>query len=122
MVRFKEWTFSDGTILGLYNTQQHWISNSNGLFLIYTRKGANNDHIVRHWAPLFIAQVDLESICMLKETEKVVFPILANGGDVGNFGVTYVNDNECWVTAAVSPKDSKSNDRETIIKVAIIKW
>ncbi len=119
---FKEWTFSDGTILGSYNTQQHWISNQHGLFLVYTRKGANNDHIFRHRAPLFIAQVDPKNLCVMKETEKEVFPVPENGGDVGNFGVTYLNEDECWVTAAVSPKDSKSRDRETIIQVAIIKW
>jgi len=119
---FKEWTFSDGIKLGSYNTQQHWISNRYGLFLVYTRKGANNDHIFRHRAPLFIARVDPENLCVDKETEREVFPVPENGGDVGNFGVTYVNENECWVTAAVSPKDSKSEDRETVIQVAIIKW
>ena len=119
---YKEWTFSDGTVLGSYNTQQHWISNAHGLFLVYTRKGANNDHIVRHRAPLFIAEVDPENLSVIKETEKVVIPIPSNGGDVGNFSVTYVNENESWITAPVSPKDTKSKDRETIILVAKIRW
>ena len=119
---FKEWTFSDGTVLGSYNTQQHWISNPHGLFLVYTRKGANNDHIFRHRAPLFIAQVDPENLSVFKDTEKIIIPIPSNGGDVGNFGVTHVNENESWVTAPVSPKDSRSKDRETIVIVAKIKW
>ena len=54
----KPWTFDDGAELGSYNTQQHWLAHSDGLFLVYTRRGANNDHIVRHRAPLFMAQVD----------------------------------------------------------------
>ncbi len=119
---FKEWILSDGSLLGSYNTQQHWISNPHGLFLVYTRKGAENDHIFRNRAPLFIAQVDLKNFTVFKETEKIVLPIPSNGGDVGNFGITNINENESWVTTAVSPKDSKSKDRETIIKVAKIKW
>lgn len=45
----KEWTFDDDSILGSYNTQQHWVSHSdNALYLVYTRKGANNDEVFRH--------------------------------------------------------------------------
>ena len=54
----KPWMFDDGEDLGSYNTQQHWLTHGDGLFLVYTRRGANNDHIMRHRAPLFIAQVD----------------------------------------------------------------
>ena len=35
--------FDDGKELGNYNTQQHWVTHSDGLFLVYTRRGANND-------------------------------------------------------------------------------
>src|SRR5690606_5268454 len=51
------WTFDNGEDLGSYNTQAHWLVHSGGLFLTYTRKGANNDHIARNRAPLFTAQV-----------------------------------------------------------------
>ena len=51
------WTWDDGTDLGTYNTQPHWVTR-NALYLVYTRKSANNDHIFRHRAPLFIAQID----------------------------------------------------------------
>ena len=54
----KPWTFDDGTELGNYNTQQHWVTHSEGLFLVYTRRGAGNDHVFRHRAPLFMARVD----------------------------------------------------------------
>src|SRR5690606_32354449 len=60
----KSWKFDDGTDLGSYNTQQHWVTHSNALFLVYTRRGANNDHVARNRAPLFMAQVDPERLCV----------------------------------------------------------
>jgi hypothetical protein len=119
---FREWEFSDESWLGSYNTQQHWISNSHGLFLVYTRKGANNDHVFRHRAPLFIAQVDPEKLCVIKETEKILIPIPEDASDLGNFGISYVNDNESWVTVAVSPKNIGLVDRKTKILIAKIHW
>ena len=92
------WRFDDGQELGSYNTQQHWVTHSDGLFLVYTRKGANNDHIIRHRAPLFIAQVDPDRLCVIRGTEKILLPEL--GAYFGNFGVTEVNENETWVTDA----------------------
>ncbi len=65
----KPWLFDDGEDLGSYNTQQHWATHSDGLFLVYTRRGADNDHIVRNRAPLFIAQVDTERLCVIRATE-----------------------------------------------------
>jgi hypothetical protein len=90
------WTFDDGRELGSYNTQQHWVTHSDGLFLAYTRRGANNDHIMRNRAPLFMAQVDPERLCVIRETEKVLVP--ERGATLGNFGVVTVNENESWVT------------------------
>ena len=66
----KEWKFDDGTELGSYNTQQHWVTHSGGLYLVYTRRGANNDHVFRHRAPLFIARVDPENLTVLRATER----------------------------------------------------
>jgi len=45
------WCWDDGTELGNYNTQQHWVAHSDALYLVYTRTGANNDHVFRHRAP-----------------------------------------------------------------------
>ncbi len=64
----KPWTFDDGSDLGSYNTQQHWVTHTSGLFLVYTRRGANNDHVIRNRAPLFIAQVDPEKLCAVRAT------------------------------------------------------
>ncbi len=119
----KPWTFDDGKELGSYNTQQHWISHSDGLFLVYTRRGANNDHIMRHRAPLFMAQVDPVKLTVLRETEKIVVP--ENGATIGNFGAADISQGESWVTVAERrnykkiPKDKwKSN----FLYVAKIKW
>lgn len=91
----KRWTFDDGKELGSYNTQAHWVTHSDGLFLVYTRKGANNDHVFRHRAPLFIAQVDPERMVVLRKTERILVP--ERGAGLGNFGVTAVSENETWV-------------------------
>src|SRR5581483_5404275 len=45
-------TFDEGKYLGSYNSQQHWLAHTDGLFLSYTRRGYNNDHIPRHRAPI----------------------------------------------------------------------
>jgi hypothetical protein len=94
--RIKEWTFDDGQVLGSYNTQQHWISAGEGLFLVYTRRGADNDHIFRHRAPLFIAQVDPERLHVLRATERILLP--EDGATLGNSGVCRLSDRESLVT------------------------
>ena len=92
------WTFDDGKELGSYNTQQHWLAHSDGLFLVYTRRGANNDHMFRHRAPLFIGQVDPEKLYVVRSTERVLVP--ERGAALGNFGAAVVSEDESWVTVA----------------------
>jgi hypothetical protein len=92
----KKWTFDDGKILGNYNTQTHWVSHSDALFLVYTRRGANNDHVFRHRAPLFIARVDPDKLQVIRSTEQILVP--EKGARMGNFGVTEISPNETWVT------------------------
>ncbi len=94
----KPWLFDDGCELGSYCTQQHWITHSDGLFLVYTRRGANNDHIQRHRAPLFMARVDTDRLCVIRETERIVVP--EKGATLGNFGAVNASPDESWVTVA----------------------
>ncbi len=94
----REWRFDDGSELGNYNTQQHWVSHRQRLFLVYTRRGANNDHVFRHRAPLFMAEVDTDKLVVRKESERVLVP--ERGARLGNFGVTRISDRESWVTVA----------------------
>jgi hypothetical protein len=93
-----KWLWDDGTDLGNYNTQQHWVTHRDALFLVYTRKGAGNDHVFRHRAPLFMAQVDPAARRVVRSTERVLVP--ERGARLGNFGVTVVNERETWVTVA----------------------
>ncbi|MCX7422808.1 MAG: sialidase family protein, partial [Planctomycetia bacterium] len=92
----KKWTFDDGQDLGSYNTQAHWLVHSDGLFLTYARRGANNDHIARNRAPIFVAQVDPENLQVLRKTEKALLP--ERGVMLGNFGATEISPDESWVT------------------------
>lgn len=91
----KKWTWDDGKELGTYNTQSHWVTHSDALYLVYTRKGANNDHVFRHRAPLFIAEVDVDKLHIKKATEQILIP--EKGARYGNFGVCDVNEKETWV-------------------------
>ncbi len=54
----KVWTFDDGKDLGGYNTQQHWVTHSDSLFLSYTRPRSGNNNHSRSRAPIFMARVD----------------------------------------------------------------
>ncbi|MBN2376549.1 MAG: exo-alpha-sialidase [Sedimentisphaerales bacterium] len=114
----KPWTFEDGTELGSYNTQQHWITHSDGLFLVYTRRGAGNDHIPRNRAPLFIGQVDPEKMCVIRKSERILIP--ENNATLGNFGASAINEKESWVTVGESVL-SKSK-REASVFSARILW
>ncbi|HWA99883.1 MAG TPA: exo-alpha-sialidase [Pirellulales bacterium] len=92
------WLWDDGSDLGNYNTQQHWVTHHDGLFLVYTRRGAENDHVFRHRAPLFMAEVDPATLRVRRATERVLVP--QRGARLGNFGVVNVNENETWVTVS----------------------
>lgn len=94
----KPWTFDDGTDLGSYSTQAHWLTHADGLFLVYTRRGANNDHVFRHRAPMFVAQVDPHSLHVIRDTEQILLP--DRGVTLGNFGAAAITADEAWVTDA----------------------
>lgn len=126
----REWTWDDGRNLGNYNTQQHWVTHDDALFLVYTRRDANNDHVMRHRAPLFIGRVDPERLCVIRESERILVP--ERGARLGNFGVTEVNEHETWVTVAewMQTKPPQPHDFSICMKygsdnavfVARIRW
>ena len=118
----KPWTFDDGTELGSYNTQQHWVTHTGGLFLVYTRRGADNDHVFRHRAPLLMAQVDPDQLCVIRSTERILVP--QRGARLGNFGVTEVSAKETWVTAAewMQPVGVEKRGSDNSVWVAKIIW
>ena len=87
----KSLCFTDGSDLGNYNTMTRLLPIGNKLFLVYTRKGLNNDHIFRHRAPLMIGEVDPELAAIIRGSEQIAVP--EHGARLGNF------------TAAVSPEN-----------------
>lgn len=90
------WKWDTEQILPTYNTQSHWLICGGKLYLVYTRKAGSNDHVFRHRAPLFIAQVDTDNMRILRHTEQIVAP--ERGARLGNFGVTHINENASLVT------------------------
>lgn len=118
----RPWLFDDGSPLGNYNTQQHWVTHSDGLFLVYTRRGLNNDHVFRHRAPLVMAQVDPQTLRVIRATEQVLVP--ERGARLGNFGVTDVSPNETWVTVAewMQPLGCEKYGSDGSVFVARIEW
>ena len=118
----RPWTFDDGSELGSYNTQQHWVTHSDGLYLVYTRRGANNDHVFRNRAPLFMAQIDPEKLYVIRETEQILVP--ERGARLGNFGVTDISQEETWVTVSewMQPKGVEKYGSDGSVFVARIRW
>jgi hypothetical protein len=101
----RPWAWDDGEPLVLSTTQQRWLIHSKALFLVYTRKSEENVNVMRWRAPLFVAQVDPERLCLLRRTERVALPMVGDGVDdpdhvarMGNFHTVNVGPLESWVT------------------------
>ena len=118
----KPWTFDNGLEIGSYNTQQHWATHSEGLFLVYTRRDANNDHIPRSRAPLFMASVDPDRLLVQKMTERILIP--ERGVMMGNFGVANINNEETWVTVGenMHPPENLNLGADGSVFAARIHW
>lgn len=112
------WKWDDGEPLTMSTTQQHWLTHSEGLFLVYTRKDDTNTAVTRWRAPLFVAQVDPERRCLLRETEQIAIPLHGDGVNnpdkvplMGNFHITRASDTESWITVGEwLPRDGAKGD------------
>lgn len=89
------WRWEDGETVPTYNTQSHFLSCGGRLFLVYTRKAGNNDHVFRHRAPLFVSEVNTETLRLKRETEFIAVP--QRGARLGNFGICHVNEHDAKV-------------------------
>jgi hypothetical protein len=122
----RAWAWEDGSPLDMSTTQQHWLTHSEGLFLVYTRKDATNLNVMRWRAPLWVAQVDTERQCLIRATEKVVLPLLGDGVNaadqvpmMGNFGVANISPEESWVTdGSWCPKRDNAGE----LQLARVRW
>ncbi len=118
----KPWVFEDGSEIGSYNTQQHWVTHSNGLFLVYTRRDSANRHIPRSRAPLFMARVDPIRLIVLKNTERILIP--ERGTMMGNFGASNITEKESWVTVGENmyPPENLNRGANGSVFAARILW
>ncbi|MBM3829321.1 MAG: exo-alpha-sialidase [Verrucomicrobia bacterium] len=120
------WAWEDGMPLDLSTTQQHWLTHSDALFLVYTRKDASNVNVLRWRAPLWVAQVDPRTLRLRRDTERVVLPLVGDGvkdpdrvAIMGNFHTTNVSPDESWVTVGEwQPKNGIKGD----LLLARIRW
>ena len=101
----KPWAWDDGEPLTMSTTQQHWVAHRHALFLVYTRKAEENANVVRWRAPVYLARVDPERLCLLRHSECIVLPMIGDGVNhpdhvarMGNFHITNATPLETWVT------------------------
>ena len=101
----RAWAWDDGTPLDMSSTQQHWLDHSERLHLVYTRQDTSNAKVFRWRSPLWMAEVDPDSLRLRRATERVVLPLVGDGVNhvdrvaiMGNFHVTHASPDESWVT------------------------
>lgn len=80
------WTFTDGEVLRMSSTQQHWLQVGGRLHLVYTRDIGRNSSVMRFRAPLLIARVDPVSGRLERASEQVVLPHEVRDGVNGLLG------------------------------------
>lgn len=107
------WCWDGGEPLEMSTTQQHWLTHSRGLYLVYTRRTEDNANVPRWRAPLYVSRVDRHGLCLDRESERTVLPLVGDGiGDpdgvarMGNFAVTNVSPWESWVTVGEALPES----------------
>lgn len=107
------WKWEDGSLLDNYNTQQHWMLVGGDLYLVYTRRHGNNDHVFRHRAPLFAARV--ENMCLIRESEQII--VTERGARLGNFTAESYADGSATVMAAewMQPKGCEAYGSDNTI-------
>ena len=113
----QQWSWEDGTKLTMSTTQQHWLKLGGKLYLVYTRKNCKNDKVFRWRSPLFIAEFDMEKLCLKKDTEQIVFPMRPHWenpesiGLMGNFHPLALSETEAIITVGeMHPKMNFSGD------------
>ncbi len=122
----RPWCWEDGTPLIMSTTQQHWMAHSDALWLVYTRKDASNEKVIRWRAPLWMAQVDTKNLCLIRDTERVVLPLIGDGVNdpdkvalMGNFHITDASPHESWVTVGEwQPRNGINGD----VLLTRVKW
>jgi len=122
----QRWVWDNGDPINMSTTQQHWLTHSDGLFLVYTRKDKANTGVIRWRAPLYVARVDVRTRRLIRATERVVLPLMGDGVKdpnsvalMGNFNITNAGPGESWVT--VGEWMPRKNARGDLL-LARIRW
>ena len=100
------WSWDNGEPLEMSTTQQHWLKHSDGLYLVYMRKAAENANVMRWRAPLYMALVDQKTMRLVRTTERVIFPLIGDGINAptlvphyGNFHTMMLNRDQSLILA-----------------------
>ncbi len=91
----------DGAALEMSSTQQHWLTLGGRTFLVYTRKTAANQQLMRFRAPLLMAPADLRNGTLQRSGEQIIFPCRRQGALTalyGNFHCAKLDDRHALVT------------------------
>lgn len=113
----KPWAWETGEQLTMSTTQQHWLSHSDELYLVYTRKTASNANVMRWRSPLHMAKVNLSTMQLESKTERIIFPLIGDGINdpthvphYGNFDVANWSPKESWISSGeVIPANYRGN-------------
>jgi hypothetical protein len=119
----RPWQWDDGQDIPMNQTMTKFAAHSNGLALVYTRISEDNANVFRNRAPLYIADIDTESLRLKRETERVLVSnrsATGSGLPVGNFWVWPVDQQETYVTVAEWPRDGRPDNGD--IWLAKIRW
>lgn len=98
------WRWDNGEALKMSSTQQHFLPLNQHLFLLYTRDAGFNSKILRFRSPLFIAEIDPDTLRLRQESEQILFAVHGNPacpetvGLLGNFMVTALNPQQALVS------------------------
>ena len=122
----KAWSFDDGEPLTMSTTQQHWLTHSDALYLVSTRKDKSNQNVIRWRSPLWMARVDPETLTLIRSTEQVALPLVGDGVNepdevplMGNFHTVNVSPEESWITVGEwLPRRQARGD----LLVARVRW
>lgn len=120
------WAWDDGEPLVMSTTQQHWLAHSEALWLVYTRKDASNAKVLRWRSPLWMAQMDPQTLRLRRATERIVLPLVGDGVNdpdkvalMGNFHPLNLSPDESWVTVGEwQPKNGIRGD----LLLARLRW
>jgi hypothetical protein len=118
--------WDDGEPLVMSTTQQHWLPHSDALHLVYNRRTEQNAKVMRYRAPLFIAELDPETLRLRKATEQVLLPLIGEPEKdpkqvrlTDNFHPLTLNAQESWITVG---ENTLSMGRPGDVLIARVRW